>query len=164
MAGRGQRSSLAETTYFSQSKRAEDDFRRGERATAWAKEGQLSTASTDLLGEPAAHSKTVTKEMRDRHPAPWAKDVASGPHAPPSDPNLATLPTITLVQEALLSFCIRTLQRDRSRRRPQHIKGGLIPGALVRAGASPPGAGAGSWPGEGTHPPAPNSPATRSQP
>ena len=46
----------------------EDDFpKRDERATALAKEGQLSKACTALLNEPlASYSESVAKEMRDR--------------------------------------------------------------------------------------------------
>ena len=80
-----------------------DDFQeRDERATALAR-GQLSEACSGLLDElPASYSESVGKEMREHGPPPRAEDVARlevlsvGP--------VATTPSISLIQDELLSF------------------------------------------------------------
>ena len=132
-----------ETTHHPKRKREPDDFppdphdddhdllKRDERATALAKEGQLSDACTALLDEaPGAYSETVAKEMCDRHCG--SLDGKRG--LPVAPITLATPPPISLVQEALLSFAPDSAARA-SGLRPQHNKGRLIPGHR-RAGAS----------------------------
>ena len=62
--------------------------------TTQEKEGLLSKDCPAFLKEPLGpNSETVAEEMRDGHPRPSAEDVS-----------LATTPSFSLVQEALLSF------------------------------------------------------------
>ena len=71
----------------------EDDFQKRARATVLIREDQLSKARTALLNEPPAAFWPAVRQMHERH------------RTPPSGPvSLHALPSISLVQEALLSF------------------------------------------------------------
>ena len=66
---------------------------------------------------------SCAQDMHDRHPAPRTEDGPAGTGLLP----LATLPSISLMQEAMLSVALDSAGGS-SGLRPQHIKRGLIPG------------------------------------
>ena len=73
--------------------------------TTLEKEGQLSKDCSAFLKEPLGpNSETVAEEMRDGHPRPRAADVAKKKVLSVAPVSLATTPSFSLVQEALLSF------------------------------------------------------------
>ena len=105
---------------------AEGDFqKRDERATALAKEGQLSTACTALLDEPpASNTESVTKEERDRHPQPLAEDVARMKLLRVAPVSLAATPSLSSAEDAQ-SAIHEELLRDEIMR-GLHSVGGIV--------------------------------------
>ena len=95
---------------------------RNDQTTTLAKEGPLSNACSALLDEPPApYSEQVAKEMRDRHQPPRTENIARWTLIA-----LVSLASLTMVQEALLSFAPDSAAGP-SGLRPQHIEGGLLP-------------------------------------
>ena len=107
---------------------ADDDFPKSDaRPAALTKGSQLSRHAPPCSTKPlAAYSTAVAQEMRDRHPAPRNEDGARMKLLFVAPVSFATLPSISLVQEALFSRQFRQAGRRafaRSTSKERRFKG-----------------------------------------